>query len=219
MLNLTVDKNSKIPEIWFLNLLKFCESIRSKINSIDSNGYTINKPEIIPLPKSNKKELYIYRPIAKYSLVDKIITSAFSKYLTIKFDEVFLDCSYAFRSRKNGKIPNHHDSIIKILKQRKRNPKLWVSECDIQKFFDTVQHLHLETVFNHYIKKLNAKGVVISPKAIRLFYLFLDSYSFNKDVLLKNLQPDYFRSKGVPIGEFGWVESELNTNFSKKLYY
>lgn len=209
-----VDKNKKIPEQWYLNLLEFCEITRAKVNSIDTNGYKIEKPEIIPLQKSNKKGKYIYRPIAKYNLVDKIITSSFSRYLTIKFDDVFLDCSYAFRARKNGKIPNHHDSIIKILKYRKRNPKLWVSECDIQKFFDTVQHLHVQTVFESFINKLKANGVEISPKAIRLFYLFLDSYSFNKDVLLKNLQPKYFESKGVPFGEFGWVENELKTYYS-----
>lgn len=208
-----VENKSKSPEEWYLNLLDFCDCIREKINFVESNGYKISKPEIIPLPKSYKKRKYVYRPIAKYSLIDKIITSTFSRYLTVKFDDVFLDCSYAFRARKDEKIPNHHDSIIRILKHRKRKPKLWVSECDIQKFFDTVQHLHLETVFNYYIKKLEKEGKSISPKAIRLFYLFLDSYSFNKDVLVKNLQPDYFKSKGVPIGQFGWVESELNAYF------
>jgi hypothetical protein len=209
-----IEKKSKAPESWYINLMMFCKSIRDKANNIHSNNYKIAKPEIFPLPKSAKGGKFIYRPIAKYNIEDKIITSAFSKYLTIKFDKIFLDCSYAFRARKNGKIPNHHDSITKILKHKKKFKKLWVAECDIQKFFDTVQHIHLEKIFFQGVEKLKLLGDEISPNAIRLFYLFLDSYSFNKDVLPKNLEPNYFERNGVPAGEFGWVGNYLKTYYS-----
>jgi hypothetical protein len=209
-----VDKKGKTPEVWYENLLRFCESIRNKVVNIDFNDYTINKPEIFPIPKSIKNGKFVYRPIAKYNIEDKIITSAFARYLTIVFDDTFLDCSYAFRARKNGKIPNHHDSVIKILKHKKKFTKLWVAECDIQKFFDTVQHIHLERVFYDRIDQLKIKGKTISPIAIRLFHLFLDSYSFNKDVLPKNFIPDYFKKNGVPDGEFGWVGDYLRTHYS-----
>lgn len=206
----------KNPEKWYENLISFCDNIRKKVDDISSDNYTISKPLIFPLPKSNKKGKYIYRPIAKFTLEDKIITSLFSRYLTINFDSVFLDCSYAFRARnKSGVVPNHHDSIIEILKYRKKYKKLWVSECDIQKFFDTVQHEHLLIIFNETITELSKIGINISPSAIKLFSLFLDSYSFNKDVLTKNKTPKYFKDNGVPIGEFGWVEKELVNNYSQ----
>ncbi|WP_394970949.1 reverse transcriptase domain-containing protein [uncultured Croceitalea sp.] len=209
-----IERKGKLPENWYYKLLEFCKSIRDTVDEIDSNNYKIRKPDIFPLPKSAKGGKFVYRPIAKYSVVDKIITSAFSRYLTVKFDRIFLDCSYAFRARKDGKIPNHHDSITKILKHKKKFAKLWVAECDIQKFFDTVQHRHLEKIFFEGVKQLQELDENISPKAIRLFYLFLDSYSFNKDVLPKNLEPNYFKRNGVPAGEFGWVAKYLKTNFS-----
>lgn len=211
-----VDFQAKKPEKWYINLLDFCEEIRKKVKGISSDTYTLDKPVIFPLPKSNKSGKYIYRPIAKFKLEDKIITSLFSRYLTINFDSVFLDCSYAFRARnKKGLVPNHHDSIIEILKYRKKYKKLWVSECDIQKFFDTVQHTHLLKIFNDTIEELSLQGIKISNTAVKLFSLFLESYSFNNDVLTKNTTPKYFKDNGVPIGEFGWVKNELIDEYSQ----
>lgn len=210
-----VEKKAKKPENWYQNLTDFCKSIREKVDKIETNGYKIDKPTIFPLPKSLKSGIFEYRPIAKYKIEDKIITSAFARYLTVKFDDIFLDCSYAFRARRNGEIPNHHDSIIRILKHKKKFKKLWVAECDIQKFFDTVQHIHLEKIFIEGIKRLRKNGIDISPKAMRLFHLFLNSYSFNKDVLPKNLNPNYFKKNGVPPGIFKWVGDYLKTNYNK----
>ncbi|MFI8604227.1 reverse transcriptase domain-containing protein [Cellulophaga baltica] len=211
-----VDSKHKKPEIWYDNLIGFCEKIRKKVEDISIDKYALDKPIIFPLPKSNKKGKYVYRPIAKFTLEDKIITSLFSRYLTINFDSAFLDCSFAFRARNDkGVVPNHHDSIIEILKYRKKYKKLWVSECDIQKFFDTVQHTHLLKIFNETIEELSLKGIKISKTAIKLFSLFLDSYSFNNDVLTKNSTPKYFKDNGVPVGEFGWVKDELTDKYSK----
>jgi len=210
-----VDFHNKIPEKWYLNLIKFCEDIRANVKKVLTNEYVLSKPEIFPLLKSSNNNENLYRPIAKYTLEDKIITSLFSKYLTIKFDTIFSDSSFAFRARRNGKIPNHHDSIIEILKYRKKYRKIWVSECDIQKFYDCVQHKHLISIFNETIIELNQKGTEISPIAIKLFSIFLDSYSFNKDVLPKNHEPTYFSLHGVSPGKFGWVEDELIKKYSK----
>lgn len=211
-----VEFKEKKPEDWYEKLIQFCKNIRKKIDDISTDKYILDKPLIFPLPKSNKNGKHIYRPIAKYILEDKIITSLFSRYLTINFDSVFLDCSYAFRARKNEVVPNHHDSIIEILKYRKKHKKIWVSECDIQKFFDTVQHEHLLKIFNETIQDLSSKGIKISATAIKLFSLFLDSYSFNLDVLTKNNSPKYFKNNGVPVGEFGWVKNELISKYSQK---
>ncbi len=211
-----VNKDSKMPEQWYINLLTFCSSIRERLEGIINNEYKIEKPKIFPILKGIKNGKFVYRPITKYSIYDKIITSAFAKYLTEKFDHVFLDCSFAFRARKNGVVPTHHDSVIQILKYRKKKKKLWVAECDIQKFYDAVQHIYLEKVFLKEIKNLENNGVRISPKAIKLFLFFLNSYAFNKDVLPKNDDPTYFKNNGVPNGSFGWVENELKLNFGER---
>ncbi|MFK2818999.1 reverse transcriptase domain-containing protein [Flavobacteriaceae sp. LMIT009] len=204
-----IENTGKEPEKWYINLENFCKDIRAKVDSLTTSEYKLKKPEIFPLLKSVKHGKYTYRPIAKYSMVDKIITSGFAKYLTDKFDKTFHSCSFAFRAKRNGVIPSHHDSVVEILKYRKRNKRLWVAECDIQKFFDTVQHLYLEKIFLEEIEKLKESKVKVSDKAIRLFQMFLDSYSFNKDVLIKNSDPKYFKTNGVAPGEFGWVKNEL----------
>ncbi|MBK7506182.1 MAG: hypothetical protein IPI52_14345 [Bacteroidetes bacterium] len=85
------------------------------------------------------------RPICLFNLKDRIILSITNKYLTRLFDDHFEDCSYAFRSKKNREgtvILNHHDCIKEILDFRKRNLEkpLWVAECDMEKFYDTVNH-------------------------------------------------------------------------------
>lgn len=209
-----VDFKNKTPEKWYLNLIDYCEGIREKVIDLSLNNSEFSDPEIFPLLKSSKDKKYIYRPIAKYKLDDKIITSLLSRYLTINFDRLFSECSFAFRARNSkGKIPNHHDSIIEILKYQKKHNKIWVSECDIQKFFDTVQHEHLIKVFREAIKEL--KNISISPKAIKLFELFLKSYSFNKNVYSNNNNSQYFKEKGVKPGKFGWVEDELISVFDK----
>lgn len=209
-----VDIKGKKPETWFINLLNFCDEIRTKVAKIENGTYNFLQPLIFPIPKPNK--IGVYRPIAKYCLEDKIITSLFSRYLTISFDKMFLDCSYAFRARRNGKVPNHHDSIIEILKYRKKYRKVWVSECDIQKFFDTVQHEHLLKIFEDNINQLAIQGVQISDLAVKMFKSFLHSYSFNNDVFTKNNDTTYFQKMGVPVGEFGWVENEIISRYSKK---
>src|SRR5690606_36141297 len=97
-----------------------------------------------------------------------------------------------------------------ILSYRRNNPKILVAECDIQKFFDTVQHNHLIKVFNKNILALQDQGVKVSEKAIMIFICFLNSYSYNKNVLPKNETENYFQHKE---GMFSWVEEELLSKF------
>ena len=67
------------------------------------------------------------------------------------FDDYFQDSSYAFRSQKNdnNKILSHHDCIIDILKFRNKHidKELYVAECDMKKFYDTVNHTKAEFLF------------------------------------------------------------------------
>ena len=215
-----ISKGEMNPPEWYLNLLEYVEKIQHIVMNVENSDYLMSRPEIRGIKKKNKGEVLICRPIALYSMDDKIICSLTAKYFTQFFENAFLDCSYAFRSKnKYNNIPNHHDCIEAILANRKKEKNLWVAECDIQKFFDTVQHKYLLKIFNELSLCIETeKGIVLDSKAKRIFELFLSSFSFQRDVLELNKDPEWFISRGLPNGKFDWVEDELNDSFNDNTY-
>jgi hypothetical protein len=216
---LTIDyyrKNN--PEEPFLkNLDNFIMDLRESINNPD---YNIESPTIIPKlkgdkhPKKNK-----CRPISLFKLKDRLIISFINKYLTEVFDSYFYPKSFAFRAVQiNGddkKVLTHHDSIQAILdyKKQHKGKRLWVSECDISKFYDSVHHSIVKKQFKRLIGKVKKdKPDEYDIRAVRIFYKYLDSYSFVKNVLPYNDcdRTDYWQEKHkIPGGYFGWVEDNL----------
>jgi hypothetical protein len=191
--------------------------IRSILSSIFYASYSIGKPDIYPKPKDDSTDSpKICRPISIFNLKDKIIICLINKFLTDLFDKYFYSHSYAFRSpiNKDGikKAPTHHDtiqSIITYLAQH-QDENLWIAECDMMKFYDTVNHYVVKRKFNDLIKraKKDNPGINIEP-AKRIFYSYLDCYAFNKDVYTKNKDQSFFQKHYIGYGEFEWVENDL----------
>lgn len=202
------------PE-WYLNLLNYIKDIQNIIFNIENSDYQVTRPEIRGIKKKVKGNVLICRPIALYNIQDKIICSLTAKYLTHFFESTFLDCSYAFRAKnKYNNIPTHHDCIEQIIKKRKKEKDLWVAECDIQKFFDTVQHDHLLKTFKDLTLSTELKNnIILDNKVKKIFELFLSSFSFQEDVLSLNGNAEWFKIRGLPDGNFDWVEKELNKRF------
>ncbi len=200
---------------WYNNLISFVNKLRKDVLSGDLNSIEIGVPNIKGLKKEEKNNKIIYRPIALYDFSSKIICSITARYLTHYFDSIFHGCSYAFRGKNSlNQIPNHHDCIDAIAKYRNQNKNLWVAECDIQKFFDTVQHDHLLDIFKKLIQEIQDKTLkAIDPRAIVVFEKFLGSFCFQENVIPLNHNDKYFTTNNLPKGEFGWVEEELNTKF------
>lgn len=199
---------------WYISLINFAEEIKNA--ALNSNSeYVIMTPLIRGIKKKEKDDVVIYRPIALYKLKDQIICSLVAKYYRTVFELLFekYNCSYAFRVKgKNKKVPNHHDCIDRIIEYKKANSKVWVSECDIQKFFDTVQHEYLLMVFRSSISEVEAiSGSKFSQRAIELFELFLDSFSFKENIL--SLDEEWFKANKLKFGFFEWAEDELNESF------
>jgi len=186
-------------EAWHQKLQDFLTDL--KTNVIKGN-YTVPKPLIIRQPKEKKDGISIYRPIAHFEYKDRIIISQCNKYLTDCFDPLFEDCSYAFRSiKKNGKSFTHHLAVEDIIDYKKKygNIDLYVSECDIKKFYDCVNHETARHIFKSRIYECESKDIKIDSRAQNIFYSYLDSYSFNFDVQGLKMPP---KSK------FGWVSKE-----------
>ena len=207
-------------------LTKLDDFIKEIQESIHGNNYKITKPNIIPILKEEIQDDIlpnICRPIASYGLKDKIILSITNRYLTTILDENFCDESFAFRAKReiDGvlQVPTHHDPVVKILVYRNRhlNEKLWVSECDMKKFFDTVNHTVIKNEFRKFFssKLFKKHSSVDLFNAKRILYDYLDSYTFNKMVFPLNDDQVFFNKFKIKNGKFGWVEEEL----IKKQYY
>ncbi len=234
----TVDKNAsaisqtigiikkKNPDAPFLkNLTEFVKDIQ---HSIQQKDFKIEKPIIYPKLKDelDKKSINECRPIALFNLKDRIILSLTNKYLTELFDSYFQDCSFAFRARNKIKdiLPTHHDCIkeIKNFKLQYMETDLWAVECDMEKFYDSVNHQKIREHFYALIEKVKTEfpeNDLSIP--IRIFEAYLNCYSFNRNTLplnddavhwakyLKDKEGNTFK------GHYGWVQQ----GFKKHGYY
>lgn len=195
---------------------KLNQFVNHVIESLNDSNYQIEKPSVYPKPKKKidygKNCINTCRPISLFNLRDKIIIGLTNKYLTDQFDNQFYRNSHAFRSSiDKNKLVNHHTSIEEIINYIGKNEadSLWVAECDMNKFYDTVSHEIILSQFENLVRKCEFVGNNIDTRAIRVFQAFLDSYNFVEDVLRKNDNDEYWEGRGIPNGEFGWVEKEL----------
>lgn len=208
-------RRNKPDEMFLKNLDNFIARLR---NDVIDKSFKFQKPDIYPKLKEDKKSTKnTCRPISLFSLTDKIIISLANRYFTNLFDKYFSDSSYAFRALREidgcKKALQHHDAFQRIIEYRKkhRREKLWVAECDMKKFYDSVNHTVIKRHFMRllkYAKKDNPE--LLCNNANRIFYRYLDSYTFNKDVFPKNEDIAYFKKyKNIKNGEFGWVHDDL----------
>lgn len=212
-------KKNKSKEQWFINLMIFVSGIQQKALS---NSYSVSNPLIFPKLKEpikkSPKEKNDCRPISMFTIEDRIILSLTNKFLTSLFDKHFKDSSYAFRSKKiDNKTISHHNCIREIIKYKKSNPasELYVIECDMKKFYDTVNHKIAFDIFKKLIDKVNQELPQLDlNQPIHIFKSFLNCYSFNKNVKETD-NPDYWESYEIPNGSFPWVDKDLSLYYEK----
>lgn len=205
--------NGGIAPEWYNNLQEFILDIQQRIKHIESLRF--ENPVIVP---EVKKKIYykdknilketICRPIAVFNLEDRIIIGIAAKYLITLFDKIFLPYSYAFKPIKYTgtgiDVIKHHHAIKDILRYRiaQHPKKLWVSECDINKFFDTVNH---KITYQYFLKGLNEiqnLGFDFDPRIIEIFKQYLNCYSFKEIVMPLNSDKTYFDTHKIKNGKF-----------------
>lgn len=200
----------KNPDEPFLKELdKFILEIR---NSFTSSEQIIRRPDVIALfdksadqklkcnPDSQTPPQSKCRPVSQFPLKEKIIISITNKYLTEKLDPLFLKNSYAFRSKSTLKERpglQHHYAVKELIKHcAENNSNEWyVAECDIKKFFDSVNHTVVRKHFKALVAGTNRlhKDEKVDPRAIRVFNEYLDCYNYYRDVLPLNKVEDYWK--------------------------
>ena len=209
-------KKRKSQEQWLLNLQSFITEIKAlSVSKI----YQVQKPLIFPKLKEKKKKVGTNecRPICMFNLKDRIILSATNKFLTRLFDEHFQNSSYAFRSKTNdeNQILSHHDCIRDILIYRNKinSNELYAVECDMKKFYDTVNHKIAWSLFNELILTSRALYPEISLDApIRIFESYLSCFAFNIN-MPKPSDIEYWASYGIPNGEFAWINDVISQHY------
>ncbi|MBR3220956.1 MAG: hypothetical protein IKF72_01885 [Kiritimatiellae bacterium] len=160
---------------WKGNFLALSRRIRTRI---DSGEISFKRPQLHLLEKGRNE----FRCLATYeNLADRIIIGRLATYLRDVFDSQMRDNSYAFR--KDGKIK--HLTAIRTLRDfrlRYLNRKLYVAECDIQKFFDIIHHDVAMDAFKAFAV---ANESEIEPWMWSAVRAYLESYSS-----FRNLEED-----------------------------
>lgn len=224
--------NKKNNFEFVINLNKFILDIQS---SIENETFIIEKPDIVPEIKElnkSKQNLQLKkhnaiecRPISRFLLKDRIVLSLTNKFLTELFDDYFEKSALAFRAIKDSESRdrNHHLAIKKIIeyKESYSDTDLFVAECDMKKFYDTVNHKICLDSFNKLIEKAKVEFPKLElSKAIYLFNAYLKCYTFIDNVKPLNGVTSYWEkqkdTKQKQInGFYPWVEDDFN----KSAYY
>lgn len=155
------------------------------------------KYKFVAIPKdSNSKE---HRLIClSESLAQNILVSQLARYLRDFIDPVLKPSVYAFRPRgKNSPAPTHHDAFKVvhdfILQSENSMSPVYVSECDIQKFFDSINHTIIMDALDQIIKDGEiAQKKKFDRRAKLLILKFLASYTFPsaREIALKSKGSD-----------------------------
>ena len=214
----TIENDLKcgVKPAYLLRLEAFVEHIRQRIHD---KGFALAQPTIFP----DKKDDTSCRPLCKFeNLEDAVIIILANRYLTQLFDGLFYGESLAFRCKRtyHGQedyVTSHHDAIDRIKEYRagRDGKQLYVSECDLQKFYDTVSHRVVRKCYYGLLKKVAKQHPGIGFDEInRVFEAYLNCYSFPRDVYGKNHCPEFWEENEIDEKRrcFKWVKDELIAN-------
>jgi len=159
---------------WVGNLNRFIAAIRTRVLA----GHAFEF--IPPLINWQIKKGHEYRALCQFTLADNLILCLFARYLRDALDSRFSSSSYAFRVRRGGRAPTHHDALNAVYDLKHNSPTrdLFVAECDIRGFFDTVDHGVALAAFRQA-----AVGADLDIRADQIFRAYLNCYSFPVNVL------------------------------------
>ena len=207
-------------EQWYVDLNTFAEEIVKYVN----NPNVIRRPRIIPTPKPGNANQF--RPISSFRLKERVALSIVNKSFTELLDKQFLSCSYAFRARREKQqyAFMHLPAVLELQRFRQNHigEVLYVAECDMKKFYDTISHQVITERFGKLLDSIQN----INPDERKLYELwmklYLDCYNFYEDVYLpsrdsqsifwNNMKREKVEEDYIP-----WVEEcEKMPQFQKK---
>jgi len=202
------DRQRAQPPDYLARLDRFLQETTLAINSLK---HVISEPRIHPEIKDKELTPPEYRPIASFGLRDNLIICFVNKYFAQLFDDLFYHDAFAFRAVRiidgEARTPNHHDAFQRVLDYEadNRGVPIYVAECDMKKFFDTVNHKIVLRNFRS-LKRALPRGTKCDPRAEHILKSYLECYNFKRNITPLNNNAEYFRKFGEKAGVFPWVE-------------
>jgi RNA-directed DNA polymerase len=87
------------------------------------------------------------RPIGIPTLEDKVLQRAVVMLLEPIYEQDFYNCSYGFRPGRSA-----HQALEALWQQTMASHGGWILEVDIRKFFDTLDHAHLQAFLQQRVR-------------------------------------------------------------------
>jgi RNA-directed DNA polymerase len=124
------------------------DNLQGLLDRAKSGAYRAPPVRRVHIPKGNGET----RPLGVPTFEDKLLQRAVTMVLEAVYEQDFLDCSYGFRPGRSA------HQMLEALRDRMMEMKGgWVLEIDIKKFFDSMDHGHLQEV----LRKRVLDGVLL----------------------------------------------------------
>lgn len=136
------------------------------------------------------------RPLCVFeSLREKLLIALASKYLSQVFDPLLHEEILSYRPPRiyhnsSELVLTNRDNAIENLQQYRKSNRMrniYVTECDIQKYFDTINHDVIRQCFSAFVAKIQTQHQQFDYTSVgRIVEAYLNSYSFYKTVVAEN---------------------------------
>lgn len=159
------------------------QRLLDQINAIqttwsDPDKWHLSSPKVDPKREDGKIRL-----IAQYeNITDRVVLSFSAKYLSQALTHLWCPQSYAFRPAGTFGLRPAVESIL-AYSERFTGQPLYVAECDIQQFFDSISHDIIGEHFSATLQRAEQAGSPVDPRAKLILERYLGSYDFAKSAI------------------------------------
>jgi group II intron reverse transcriptase/maturase len=119
-------------------------NLQSLLARVKSGTYHAPPVRRVHIPKGTGNET---RPIGIPTLEDKVLQRAVLMLLEPLYEPLFHAGSYGFRPGRSA-----HQALESLWKQLMDSTGGWLLDVDIRKFFDTLDHGHLQALLRHRVR-------------------------------------------------------------------
>jgi hypothetical protein len=213
------NKNQGEHPEWYLLLNNRIERI---IKAALTSERLFSRPLVSVIEKKRYEEdkTIECRPICQFKTIDeRIWASLYNKVFTHLFDSLFYDNSFAFRVSKEGDPQMLHLKAVRKIKdfRTSHGGTLWVAECDMKKFYDTIDHDVIKKRFIQLLRWKKQEGVITTEEVRMLksvIFSYVNCFNFYRDVYRYNKKPNHPIWKHIKNGAkykkvIKWIQNDI----------